>query len=97
MKTNTKHTPGPWNYSASHPRITKHVFGGYIIPDVCEVETEANARLIAAAPSLLSELTDLEGFVRKFGDSADCAAFMRSAEGYLQAARLAIAKAKGTT
>ena len=61
MKTNTKHTPGPWEAFASHA-------GLYVIDSaeqgaICKIEwcleDEANARLIAAAPELLQAIKDL--------------------------------------
>jgi len=94
----TQHTPSPWNYSASHPRITKHVFGGYIIPDVCEVETEENARLIAAAPELLASETQ---FVQLCNNLAvaltedQITEAIRELTSHCHAARAVISKATG--
>jgi hypothetical protein len=45
---------------------------------------------------LVHQLTDLVGFVHKFGATYDRNAFMRAAEGYIMAAQAAINKAKGT-
>lgn len=70
---NTKHTPGPWIIGDCHPdngavRITSkkdHVCVLLNLPDDEASEEEnreqvkANARLIAAAPELLSALKDL--------------------------------------
>jgi hypothetical protein len=62
MTTEAKHTPGPWAVHPSKARVDAFV-GGAPLP-VCELlwptdqrseaETEANARLIAAAPELLA-------------------------------------------
>ena len=58
--TNAAHTPGPWSYNRDQGGIHGHVIstGDYIIcelPDTgdgASPDTEANARLIAAAPEL---------------------------------------------
>lgn len=55
------------------------------------MQRESYARVNA---KLLSELKDLEGFVRKFGCSSDRVAFGKAVEGYLHAAREAIASAE---
>jgi hypothetical protein len=68
MKTESKHTSGPWTHiNDLHPEIIGHICGSTYDP-VCEVlplgnlhaETrerrEANARLIAAAPDMLKAL-----------------------------------------
>lgn len=65
MKT-TKHTPGPWTY-LSNGRVSqdadKHItiVQGYSwssAPSIKSDEYEANARLIAKAPELLTALVD---------------------------------------
>jgi hypothetical protein len=51
----TKHTFGPWQYK----RTSGFDYGStaYWIPEVCtNIDTEANARIIAAAPDLLEAL-----------------------------------------
>jgi hypothetical protein len=78
-----KHTPGPWNYDRSGYSL--YVNSGRevvtaLLMDGKRLETsEANARLIAAAPDLLEAL---ERYVHHFGDPLKCA-------------RAAIAKATG--
>lgn len=71
----TKHTPGPWRVAEAMDGTMTEVMAGeiYIAPAVWQAsavwdrqqsEREANARLIAAAPemlSLLQELIDIEG------------------------------------
>ena len=60
MKTETQHTPGPWETSrdavpAGHVQITVYEFvSGDRVATV--FQNEANARLIAAAPDLLAAL-----------------------------------------
>lgn len=60
-----RHTPAPWHYSEEVSRHgTRLVFGpdNHLVADAgrvhqrTDVETEANARLIAAAPDLLKKL-----------------------------------------
>ena len=90
-KQETSHTPGPWEVFESHT-------GPYVIDSaeqaaVCKLEwcleAEANARLIASAPELLSVLKRL------------CAKFGVDDDGWprdgteLREARSAIAKAEG--
>ena len=90
-KQETSHTPGPWDVFESHT-------GPYVIDSaeqaaVCKLEwcleAEANARLIASAPELLSVLKRL------------CAKFGVDDDGWprdgteLREARSAIAKAEG--
>jgi hypothetical protein len=57
------HTPGPW--TNTNPRFfsdREHVFAGTImVADCCRLgqeESEANARLIAAAPDLLAAIEE---------------------------------------
>jgi len=60
----TAHTPGPWSYNRDEGGMHGHVIstGEYIICDLPDAgagaapHTEANARLIAAAPELLEAL-----------------------------------------
>jgi hypothetical protein len=67
-----KHTPGPWvvgvyrfrksGCTVQRPAV-QATTGAYICPEICTTshvndETEANARLIAAAPDLLAALRD---------------------------------------
>ena len=95
----TGHTKGPWIYINDWPDMRiESADGKYLIADYDtsfieypgDDETEANARLIAAAPDLLDALIDVIGWV-PFGDAwhtgAPSAAVAR--------ARSAIAKAKG--
>lgn len=104
MKTKTAHTPGPWRirgtnygYTTCYVLGPPHKDGGDYAP-ICVADTEANARLIAAAPELLAALEECEkDLIRSSNDAYDAEAdslakrFMRTAK----AARAAIAKAKG--
>lgn len=99
------HTPGPWSLSASFDRVERRVKHGDNPPLVWGIasginsahpdympraEQIANARLIAAAPTLLEALEavlpDLEHYVATHGPGPDKR---------LAIARAAIAKAKG--
>jgi hypothetical protein len=79
--TNAAHTPGPWSYNRDEGGIHGHVIstGDYIICELPDAgdgaapHTESNARLIAAAPALLTAASlvldrwsrgDLAGAVR---------------------------------
>ncbi len=88
---NTKHTPGPWVASRSaNAAFTRHPA---IISDTGEVamatwagnerQTDANARLIAAAPELLSALQKIDA------NAAESVEWIR------RVAQEAIAKATG--
>ena len=71
MSEQAKHTPGPWAVHPISARVDAFV-GGTPLP-VCELlwptderseaETEANARLIAAAPNLLAALRCADQFI----------------------------------
>ena len=60
----TKHTPGPWSYNRDEGGCHGHVIStsDYIVAELPDFgdgaapHTEANARLIAAAPELLDAL-----------------------------------------
>jgi hypothetical protein len=62
----SQHTPGPWTYWQGDSRQWYVDAGGEPVASLSHAEhaAEANARLIAAAPkmlSLLQELIDIEG------------------------------------
>lgn len=103
----TKHTPGPWDYDCdSGGCYFKLSAGEEAIIDCCDfcstptINTEANARLIAAAPELLEALELAERkFVRlHISLSLNEKAGRRSADKDpdVQEIRAAIAKAKAT-
>ena len=90
--TNTKHTPGPWRTIESTNTTMRTVVGpdfpgqGYIADvnlcrtnDAQDVDGEANARLIAAAPELLQLVKDMrEAFYVKGTRKALLAVMERS-------------------
>lgn len=65
MESKTKHTPGPWKWRANSKDIDIYGNGKPLLRmhDVLNTkmhyETQANARLIAAAPEMLSALTGM--------------------------------------
>lgn len=79
----SKHTPGPWQHLGDpedgecRVRQAASVRKGlWFISEitVCqEVSTEANARLIAQAPTLLADLTDAAAQLRKLGGEVNAA------------------------
>lgn len=110
MKTETKHTPGPWRV-AKHDalRFTFHIDAGpagyernrvaIVSGDSARDCAEANARLIAAAPELLEALEGLVDDYRKlFAAYQEKAGERAFGWGLLPAemADKAIAKARGT-
>lgn len=54
----TQHTPGPWTYKAGYIRHGETYLAEVLVGPDCEDATigQANARLIAASPSLLAAL-----------------------------------------
>lgn len=93
------HTPAPWNvFCAANAAFTRHPS---IVSDAGEVakatwagseqQTNANARLISAAPELLIALRDL------LEDAVALGICESNLSGSAVAARAAIAKAKGET
>lgn len=64
--TTTTHTPGPWAIGARHDEQTQRVVaptpggrGHWTIALVGDIDRNANAHLIAAAPDILAALRDL--------------------------------------
>ncbi len=111
MNTEQKHTPGPWRVGdgsfviGNHPApgITGsddvHHYGGHLI---CESVSQANARLIAAAPDLLEALKatwkilDAAGLTNlATGVQTGSIAWYCKASDAEQQSRAAIAKAEG--
>lgn len=89
MKNETKPTPGPWKYTPPEYTIYSAPYAHVEDADgnrIAAVNTEANARLIAAAPSMYDALVAaLPALTR------DC--LTSSENGALITARAAIAKA----
>lgn len=95
---NTEHTPGPWSYGQDGIDCWTLFFddsgdgcgdGEVYISDAADDNSEANARLIAAAPDMLQALENIEANLT----GRDC--FPNRVEQSLRAAKSAIAKARG--
>jgi hypothetical protein len=102
MQTQSKHTPGPWQHQLIagpyHQQILckpdcRQIAMVRHWPDLdgfnsdeSIAETDANARLIAAAPELLEALVELGYYVETYCNTVD-------ASGYLDSARAAISRA----
>ncbi len=99
MDNETKHTPGPWALHADHAINGGHqIWGDGCL--VADVATDANARLIAAAPDLLAALEGCRAALATLsGPRRDLADWHRQNVARLAtaevAARAAIAKATG--
>jgi len=90
-----KYTPGPWAVDASK---SFYVFGPARLSDqagpfVCNASSQANARLIAAAPELLAALQALMALDVKGHALADRLQFSDSGRALLDQCRAAITKA----
>src|SRR5260221_527483 len=78
MKTETKHTPGPWHYGDEHvnPHTEFTCFGigngaasvakVMVYPAIGRDEARANAALIASAPDLLAQRDELAAALKQF-------------------------------
>jgi hypothetical protein len=87
-----KHTPGPWQIEGSK-FITSSSTGGHVatIPDV--VGSQANARLIAAAPEVVAELRALTDIVESLiADRDERAAYVRQVKARIAASHAVLAK-----
>jgi len=93
--TNTTHTPGPWLLDEA-PMETGDLTDWYCVTnatfdaDVAHAVTEADARLIAAAPELLAALEDAAAQLRTLLDDS-----IEDDYSVLTNAEIVIAKAKG--
>ena len=98
----SKHTPGPWTQGWSKSGIDCVWLDGKTEPEIgmgdddewIDCGTEANARLIAAAPDLLNAL---EAVLNEFAKDGHGGEFEDGEHPYVDAARAAIAKATGQT
>ncbi|MDF3858113.1 hypothetical protein P3W70_07135 [Achromobacter denitrificans] len=102
----TKYTAGPWRYEAGRdgrpPYVIRGTEGGFVVVGMTADRQEADARLIAAAPELLESLEaccDALDWVIEQGGGPTCeheagVCFCKESNA-LNAARAAIAKAKG--
>jgi hypothetical protein len=98
---NAEHTPGPWSYGQVGDDCFTLFFddsgdgcgdGEVYISDAADDNSEANARLIAAAPDMLEALEGLlKNAPRPKSIRKDFSYTL-----YLEAAKTAIAKARGT-
>lgn len=93
----TVHTPGPW--SIQEDCATSIWSGGHYIAETY-TDGEANARLIAVAPSMLADLRrdlvfakNVVAFLRVSGDTKDV--LYTSAQNRVEAIKAIIAKAEG--
>lgn len=105
----SKYTPGPWAVHPDDARVDAFV-GGNPYP-IClllwpsdmrsEAETYANARLIAAAPTMLAALEAASGYLLNAKIDLETGVPKRTAiqtiNGGLSIIRAAIAQAKGET
>lgn len=99
---NAQHTPGPWHvwpdsFERFGPEETPDVYVGnasehsaLILSQGLPGQVEANARLIAAAPEMLTALRDAENWLGELDAGPDTGAQALIAE-----LRAAIAKAEG--
>lgn len=62
-----KHTPGPWKYALAVVNNAPNVFvvtnGKWGSPNIIVTENEANARLIASAPTMLEALIEAREYI----------------------------------
>lgn len=102
--TTQQHTPGPWSYNQDEGGQHGHVIstGEYIIADLPDAgdgaapHTEANARLIAAAPELLEALADQTAAAQRVIDcwsQGDLAGAVNGLDCCLESSRHALARA----
>ena len=102
--TDTKHTPGPWVWEHWQMGLTAqngtrvlayYDYEGMSLYGKTEDEQNANAHLIAAAPDLLEALGEAVSAIEWWQREHGCCHGATDDE--LNAARAAIAKAKGQT
>lgn len=89
-----KHTPGPWLYDGRDgiaASTSDQLNGGYFTAEVMGPDKVANARLIAAAPDLLTVARDFNEVLRELGKFCECG----EADCRTTRLRAAIAKATG--
>lgn len=91
-----QHTPGPWRANERRSLVPERFFVDHVADPtkgirvlIAENLSEANARLIAAAPDLLAALEDILGHPK----GAECNVI--GSCGVCKRARAAIAKARG--
>jgi hypothetical protein len=84
------HTPGPWGQAGKWVRSEKTFRGDKLLIATCELEDDA--RLIAAAPTLLAAAVELVGNT-EYADEYNTTGLVKDCERL----KAAVAKAKGTT
>jgi hypothetical protein len=91
----TEHTPGPWKVSNDFSGVLIEVENGNTVAKVNALkdEYEANARLIAAAPKLLSTLNSLMMSMSAHPDCTEGSEF----DDFVSLAKQAIQEATGST
>lgn len=101
MQTKTaQHTPGPWT-TEDHKHPSDQVFSGGVIVADCKWTNytpdvrEANARLVAAAPELLENLSGLLAWIEHARHQGGEALKYLPDVPYLDSAYRAIKKAEG--
>ncbi|MEJ1159456.1 hypothetical protein [Prosthecomicrobium sp. N25] len=87
-----KYTPGPWSFQPGqnnwpHPSVWRGNEGGFQVLGTSRERSEADARLIAAAPDLLESLKDVVAVVQERDPGFDA--------DVLRTARAVIARAEG--
>lgn len=91
MTTEYKHTPGPWHVGTKEAHHCVYDARGWQIADASPLgksdDTKANARLIAAAPDLLSALEKTLSWLTSYPGEGALKAY--------EQAQAAIAKATG--
>lgn len=92
-----KHTPGPWLTKGGYDKdsglgLTRVMFGSSIVSECYGINSEANARLIAAAPDMLEALREFVSTMDSLPASDETHSRVW---GTYHTARAAIAKAEG--
>jgi hypothetical protein len=96
--TTTQHTNGPWNHKEQwgYYKIHSEDEGVSVVHGI-DSKSEANARLIAAAPDMLSALDAcVDVLFASSEESAESESYARDCWIAMTQARKALAKAKGT-
>lgn len=100
-----KHTPGPWTYLPLDEEFENgHLFsedkerGGFLCACVAGIENPADARLIAASPTLLQELKEVVPHLEYMAGGMTHAPWKtKEAQECLERVRAVIAQAEGAT
>lgn len=90
---NSSHTPGPWSYYLNPLTGKSAIAPSGDWPPLAKVNTESDARLIAAAPELLAALQAIVNGRVRISDKAND--MLSEHDPKVISARAAIAKARG--